>query len=226
MNPAPASHAPFSVPDLTVPDLLDNAVARVGGTVALDFLGATTTYRELADQVDRAATVLRDAGVRAGDRVALVLPNCPQHVVAFYAALRLGAIVAEHNPLAAPAELQAQLDTWTSTYNQQRPHSSLRRRPPAVVYNLLPKATPRGSGAGAHHRVRHDRVDQSGVISLRRAGRMHHIGLSRTRARTRSIKSCNRRDSSSTGRCSTPTTASTCTPPRCAGPTSPMFART
>lgn len=109
MNPTPASHAPFQVPDLTVPDLLDNAVARAGDNVALDFLGATTTYRELADQVDRAATVLRDAGVRAGDRVALVLPNCPQHVVAFYAALRLGAIVAEHNPLAAPAELQSQL---------------------------------------------------------------------------------------------------------------------
>lgn len=109
MNPAPASHAPFSVPELTVPDLLDSAVARVGDNVALDFLGATTTYGELADQVSRAATVLHDAGVRAGDRVALVLPNCPQHVVAFYAALRLGAIVAEHNPLAAPAELQAQL---------------------------------------------------------------------------------------------------------------------
>ena len=42
---------------------------------------------------------LRDLGVGKGDRVALVLPNCPQHVVAFYAVLRLGAIVVEHNPL-------------------------------------------------------------------------------------------------------------------------------
>ncbi|WP_413451145.1 AMP-binding protein [Georgenia phoenicis] len=100
----------FTVPELTVPDLLADAAERVPDTVALDFLGATTTYRELAEQVDRAAGVLAAAGVRPGDRVALVLPNCPQHVVAFYAALRLGAVVAEHNPLASPAEVRAQLE--------------------------------------------------------------------------------------------------------------------
>ena len=112
---ATAPEAPFTVPDLTVPDLLADAVARVGENVALDFLGATTSYRELAQQVDRAAGVLAAAGVRAGDRVALVLPNCPQHVVAFYAVLKLGAVVAEHNPLAAAAELQAQLDAHGAT---------------------------------------------------------------------------------------------------------------
>src|SRR5690606_2942375 len=85
---------PFTVPELTVPDLPSGAVATVPDNVALDFLGAPTTYRELADEVDRAAALLSAAGVRAGDRVALVLPNCPQHVVAFYAVLRLGAVVA------------------------------------------------------------------------------------------------------------------------------------
>lgn len=109
MGPMPETRS-FTVPELTVPDLLTGAVATVPDNVALDFLGATTTYRELAAQVDRAAALLAAAGVRAGDRVALVLPNCPQHVVAFYGALRLGAVVAEHNPLAAPAELRAQLD--------------------------------------------------------------------------------------------------------------------
>src|SRR5690554_2811159 len=99
----------FIVPSLTVPDLLADAARAVPENVALDFLGATTTYRELAAQADRAAAVLAAAGVRAGDRVALVLPNCPQHVAAFYGALRLGAVVAEHNPLASPAELRAQL---------------------------------------------------------------------------------------------------------------------
>ncbi|MEE6281286.1 AMP-binding protein [Georgenia sunbinii] len=107
--------APFAVPDLTVPDLLATAAARVGDHAALDFLGATTTYRELAAQVDRAAGALAAAGVRAGDRVALVLPNCPQHVVAFYAVLRLGAVVAEHNPLAPEVELQAQLAAHGAT---------------------------------------------------------------------------------------------------------------
>ena len=90
--------------------------------------------------------------------------------------------LAAQDPTTTIAELQAQLDTWTNIYNHQRPHSSLRRRPPATVYALLPKATPRGSDAGTHHRVRHDRVDQSGVISLRRAGRLHHIGIGRAHA--------------------------------------------
>jgi transposase InsO family protein len=90
--------------------------------------------------------------------------------------------LAAHDPAPTIADLQTQLDTWKTIYNHQRPHSSLRRRPPAVIYHLLPKATPRGSTAGTHHRVRHDRIDKTGVISLRRAGRMHHIGIGRAHA--------------------------------------------
>ncbi len=70
---------------------------------------ATTTYGELGDQVARRLRRSRSLGVEAGDRVALVLPNCPQHVVAFYAVLRLGAVVVEHNPLYTADELQVQL---------------------------------------------------------------------------------------------------------------------
>src|SRR3546814_3453644 len=77
---------------------------------ALEFFGAVTTYRQLGEQVDRAAEGLRRLGVRRGDRVALVLPNSPQHVVAFYAALRLGAIVIEHNPLYTARELRHQFE--------------------------------------------------------------------------------------------------------------------
>lgn len=83
------------------------------------------------------------------------------------------------DPAATIEILQDQLDAWADLYNHQRPHSSLRRRPPAVVYGLLPKATPRGSTAGPHHRVRHDRIDKTGAVSLRRAGRMHHISIGR-----------------------------------------------
>ncbi|MHB1288287.1 AMP-binding protein [Georgenia sp.] len=97
------------MPTEPIPTLLDAAVGRYGDRVALEFLGARTTYRELGAAVARAAALLAAAGVRPGDRVALVLPNCPQHVVAFYAVLRLGAVVAEHNPLAPPAEIQHQL---------------------------------------------------------------------------------------------------------------------
>jgi transposase InsO family protein len=82
------------------------------------------------------------------------------------------------------AALQAQLDAFADEYNHRRPHGSLDRRTPAVVYDLLPKTGPTGTGAGPHHRVRHDHVDTTGAISLRRGGRMHHIGIGRAHAGT------------------------------------------
>jgi long-chain acyl-CoA synthetase len=86
--------------------LYERSVREAGSSVATEFFGATTTYAELGDQIARAAEGLRRLGVQAGDRVALVLPNCPQHVVAFYAVLRLGAVVVEHNPLYTERELR------------------------------------------------------------------------------------------------------------------------
>lgn len=77
---------------------------------ALEFFGRVTTYRTMQDQIDRVAAALHDRGVRAGDTVAIVLPNCPQHIVAFYAVLRLGAIAIEHNPLYTPRELRKQFE--------------------------------------------------------------------------------------------------------------------
>ncbi|MFB8894022.1 long-chain-fatty-acid--CoA ligase [Microbacterium plantarum] len=94
----------------TLPEMLAATVERHGNRTALEFFGATMTYRELGANVDRAAEGLRRLGVTAGDRVAIVLPNCPQHVVAFYAALRLGAIVVEHNPLYTARELRHQFE--------------------------------------------------------------------------------------------------------------------
>jgi len=101
--------ADVDMPEGSLVDLLHEAAERFGPAVALDFYGATTTYADLAEQVGRAASALASLGVKAGDRVGLVLPNCPQHVVAFYAVLRLGAVVVEHNPLYTVAELEHQL---------------------------------------------------------------------------------------------------------------------
>jgi len=80
--------------------------------------------------------------------------------------------------------LQTQLDAFVDEYNHRRPHRSLDRRTPAAAYNLLPKTGPTGPGAGTHHRVRYDRIDKTGAISLRRAGRMHHISIGRAHAGT------------------------------------------
>lgn len=102
--------ADIAEPTHTLPEMMAESVARFARRPALEFFGAITTYRELGDQIARAAEGLRRLGVVAGDRVALILPNCPQHVVAFYAALRLGAIVVEHNPLYTARELRHQFE--------------------------------------------------------------------------------------------------------------------
>ena len=109
-----ASYAPgvpheIDLPEGSLYDLVEHSIHEFPDNVALEFFGATTTYRELGEQIDRAAEGLRLLGVQKGDPVALVLPNAPQHIVAFYAVLRLGAIVVEHNPLYTPRELRHQI---------------------------------------------------------------------------------------------------------------------
>ena len=81
-------------------------------------------------------------------------------------------------------QLQVLIDGFVDEYNHRRPHRSLGRTTPAVAYRRLPKTGPAGSNTGPHYRVRHDRVDQTGAVSLRRAGRMHHISIGRAHART------------------------------------------
>ncbi|MDQ1084035.1 MULTISPECIES: long-chain-fatty-acid--CoA ligase [Microbacterium] len=91
-------------------DIVDASVRDYPNAPALQFFGRETTYTELSGQIARAAAFLQAHGVRAGDPVAIVLPNCPQHIVAFYAVLRLGAVVVEHNPLYTPRELRKQFE--------------------------------------------------------------------------------------------------------------------
>ena len=91
-------------------DLIRSSVEQYPDNVALEFFERTTTYAELGAEIERVAEGLRLLGVQKGDTVALVLPNCPQHIVGFYAVLRLGAIVVEHNPLYTPRELRHQFE--------------------------------------------------------------------------------------------------------------------
>lgn len=104
-NYQPGVPAEIELPTESLVDLLTRSVAEAGPFTAMTFFGRTTSYAELGAQVQQVAEGLRILGVEAGDRVAIILPNCPQHVVAFYAILRLGAVVVEHNPLATSHEL-------------------------------------------------------------------------------------------------------------------------
>jgi long-chain acyl-CoA synthetase len=106
----PGVPAQIELPTESLVEMLERSVTEGADHPALEFFGRRTSYRELGEQVDRAAEGLRLLGVRAGERVALILPNCPQHVVAFYAVLRLGAVVVEHNPLYTARELRHQFE--------------------------------------------------------------------------------------------------------------------
>ena len=74
---------------------------------------------------------------------------------------------------------------FASIYNHRRPHRSLpRQATPAAAYQARPKATPGNRASDAHHRVRTDRLDANGSVTLRHGGKLYHIGTGRTHART------------------------------------------
>src|SRR5437762_13045627 len=97
----------LTYPDVPVQDLIRRTVGEHGDRPAVTFYGKTLTYRDLDAAVDRFAAGLRTIGVKAGDRVSLLLPNTPHFVVAFFATLRAGAIVVQTNPILTPRELEA-----------------------------------------------------------------------------------------------------------------------
>ncbi|WP_413455023.1 long-chain-fatty-acid--CoA ligase [Glutamicibacter sp. FR1] len=109
-NYQPGVPVEIELPTEPLSRMFERSVREAGDSPATEFFGRRTSYADLGDQVAKAAEGLRRLGVRAGDRVALVLPNCPQHVVAFYAILRLGAVVVEHNPLYTSRELRHQFE--------------------------------------------------------------------------------------------------------------------
>ena len=84
-------------------------------------------------------------------------------------------------------ELQNQLDEFVDEYNHRRPHRSLNRTTPAATYTMLPKATPGESDLEGHYRIRHDIVGDTGTVTLRHGGTLHHIGIGRTHTRTHII---------------------------------------
>ena len=107
----------LTYPTLPLQQLLTDTAARhpravatiFGAVVAGRLVEASLTYAELDRRADRFAAGLQSLGVRKGDRVALLLPNCPQFVIAFYGALRAGAVVVPCNPLYTAPELRRQL---------------------------------------------------------------------------------------------------------------------
>ena len=89
--------------------------------------------------------------------------------------------LARQDPCITTGALQAQLDRFTAYYNTERPHRAAGRRTPEMAWNARPKAMPvrQGIRVSEHFRVRRDRVDADGKLTLRHNSRLHHIGIGR-----------------------------------------------
>ena len=107
--------ATIDYPQIALHRLLEDTAKRFPDSTAIIFPGALgdayrLNYRKLNDDANRMANALAGLGVRKGDRVALLMPNCPQFVISYYAVLKLGAIVVAFNPLYSPREIEHQLN--------------------------------------------------------------------------------------------------------------------
>lgn len=108
--------AEVEIEHVVLSEALQRSAQRFPDRPALFFQGKVVSYRSLNDMVSRFAGALRALGVRPGDRVATLLPNLVQHVVAIYGASRAGATVVLNNPLYTDRELEHQFNDSASTY--------------------------------------------------------------------------------------------------------------
>jgi len=100
----------IEVEEKSVVDNFDETTEKWKDKTAIIFYGRKMTYRELRDQVDRFATALHDLGIRKGDKVALLLLNSPQFIIAYMGALKAGATLTAISPLYVSPEIKYQLE--------------------------------------------------------------------------------------------------------------------
>jgi transposase InsO family protein len=179
------AHRPVTGP--TVVEVFRHAVAHHGPPAStLTDNGMVFTTRLSGGRGGRNGfeTELRRAGIRQKNSAPGHPTTCGK-VERFHQTLKNWLRAQPHQPPDL-TRLQTLLDTFVDHYNHQRPHRSLPgRTTPAAAYQTRPKATPTSRDDDTHWRVRHDIVDPTGRVTLRYHGRLHHIGIGRTHARTR-----------------------------------------
>ena len=100
---------------ISLPQMFDEAMTRFATLPCTYFLGKSLTYGEIARQTDRVAAGLQAEGLKPGDKVGLLLPNCPYFIMFYFAALKIGCTVVNYNPLYTVEELEHQVgDSETS----------------------------------------------------------------------------------------------------------------
>jgi transposase InsO family protein len=164
----------------TGPDVVDTFIAAftTWGTPAgvLTDNGAIFTAKQRGDERTALEITLGEMGIKYS-RSRPYHPQTCGKVERFHQTLKkhLRALPAA----ATITELQHQIDAFLAYYNNIRPHRALRRRTPIQAFNDRPKALPTGYQIPPHYRIRHDKIDAAGVITIRHNSRLHHIGLSK-----------------------------------------------
>ncbi|MBW1700966.1 MAG: AMP-binding protein [Deltaproteobacteria bacterium] len=100
----------IDIPEQSVPEIFDRVTEKYSSKIALIFYGKKMSYSTLREMVDRFATALTDLGISKGDTVALFLLNCPQYVISYFAALKVGAKVTPISPVYTSKEVKHQLE--------------------------------------------------------------------------------------------------------------------
>lgn len=101
--------AEIQIPKQSIVEAFDRATEKWAKRTAINFYGKKFSYGKLREKVDRFATGLSALGVKKGDRVALLLLNSPEHIIAFYGVVKLGAIVTAISPVYVSSEIKHQL---------------------------------------------------------------------------------------------------------------------
>ena len=99
----------MTIPARALFEIFDEAVREFPDNLFIDFLGKHYTYRAIDAMVRRIAKGFQALGVGKGDRIGLLLPNTPYYVISYYAALKIGAVVVNFNPLYAEREIEHQV---------------------------------------------------------------------------------------------------------------------
>lgn len=100
----------ITIPDKTIPQILQDTVSKYPNHTSITFYHKKMSFHEVQNAVTAFASSLQQNGIQKGDRVAIMLPNCPQYVISFYGILSTGAIVTQVNPMSVARELKALLN--------------------------------------------------------------------------------------------------------------------
>jgi long-chain acyl-CoA synthetase len=103
-------------PRVTMYEALMQTVSRSPDALAYDFFGYTATYRQFGVEIDRCADALAALGLKQGDRITISMPTCPQGIICFYAANKLGAVASMIHPLSPAKEIEFYLNTAKSRF--------------------------------------------------------------------------------------------------------------